>query len=458
MSDGGATSAPVRVATLLALAWPVIVSRITQTIIGMADAVMIAPLGEDALAATTTGALNVVNFLILPMGVVFIVQTYAAQLTGKGDPGGARRYAWYGIAIALVAELACVASVPFLAAGAEQLAYTPQVRVLLVDYMQLRLVSTGAAVGVEALGAYYGGLGNTQIGMRVNVVAMVLNVGLNWVLIYGHLGFPELGVRGAAIASAVATTLAFAGFFALFLFGKGGAARRMTGALSVREAARMMKVGLPSGLNWFFELLAFSFFVNVVVAGLGTTALASMMSVLQISTFSFMPAFGLSSAAAILVGQAIGAGRKDDVWPILRLALFVACGWMGFVGLVCLAIPGVLLAPFVADATTGAGFLLVATRMLRLSAAWQLFDAAAIAVSEVLRAAGDTAFAMWARTILAWAIFAPGSYYSVRVLGGGDLVAVGWVVGYLAALAVVMGWRFSTGKWRAIDLHEHPVD
>ena len=96
---------PPTLRRLLELAWPIIVSRSAQVVIGVTDAVMVAPLGEAALAAATAGALNVYAFLILPMGTVFIVSTFSSQLFGEGDPAGARRYGFYGLAVALAAGL-----------------------------------------------------------------------------------------------------------------------------------------------------------------------------------------------------------------------------------------------------------------------------------------------------------------------------------------------------------------
>src|SRR5690606_41956536 len=87
-------------AALLALAWPVILSRSAQSVISFSDALMTSPLGEDALAAATTGALNTFALMILPMGIVFIVQSFSAQLFGKDDLLGARRYGWYGLILA----------------------------------------------------------------------------------------------------------------------------------------------------------------------------------------------------------------------------------------------------------------------------------------------------------------------------------------------------------------------
>jgi MATE family multidrug resistance protein len=97
---------------LLVLAWPVVISRATQSVVGFSDAVMVSPLGNDAIAATTTGALNVFSLLIFPMGLVFIVQSFAAQLHGKGDAAGARRYALYGLVVAALFELVALGVAP----------------------------------------------------------------------------------------------------------------------------------------------------------------------------------------------------------------------------------------------------------------------------------------------------------------------------------------------------------
>src|SRR5512138_2308533 len=97
---------------LLALAWPIVVSRSSQVVVGIADAVMVAHLGEPALAATTAGALNVFNVIVLPMGIVFIVSSYSSQLFGRGDLAAARRYGFYGLAVAAATQVAGVVGIP----------------------------------------------------------------------------------------------------------------------------------------------------------------------------------------------------------------------------------------------------------------------------------------------------------------------------------------------------------
>lgn len=446
----GRPRAPLRV--LLALAWPIVISRSTQVVIGIADALMVAHLGAAELAATSTGAMNAFAIFILPMGIVFVVASFSSQLTGARDPAGVRRYGWYGLVVAAAAEVVSLAAIPAVPAALALAPYEPAVRDLMAHYLAIRLLSAVAVVGTEALGNCYGGAGDTRPQMRASVAAMVMNVAGNWILIDGHLGAPALGVRGAAIASVLSSAIAFLGLLAFFV--RDGRRAGGPGPLRAPEFLRLLRFGIPSGFNWFFEFLAFMFFVNIVVAGLGTAALAAFMSVLQVNSVAFMPAFALASAGAILAGQAIGAGRKDDVPRLAALTFAVAGSWEVAAGLAYLACPELILAPFARDAGAAAAFLDAGRRMLMVSAAWQIFDAAASTLAETLRAAGDTAFVLWARIVIAWGIFAPGSWLSVRTLGGGSGVTMLWLVVYLALLAAVLLVRFRRGAWRRIQLVE----
>lgn len=441
---------PTTLKTLLTLAWPIVISRASQTVVGFADALMVAHLGATALAATSTGGLNTMCVLILPMGVTFIVSSFASQLFGKGDLAGARRYGWYGLLVAAFTFALCLVSWPCIDAALGTFTYSDELRQVMGTYLRIRLLSGGAAIGIEALANYYGGLGRTRPGMVANMVAMGLNVVVNWVLIDGHLGAPAMGVAGAAWASTLSTWVAFAGLF-FYFFREGNPTARAEFRLP--EFVRMWRFGLPAGVNWFVEFGAFIFFTNVVVAGLGTASLAAMNSVMTLSSVAFMPALGLASAGAILVGQAIGANRKDEVPGVVKLTAGATVVWQGSVGLLCLLMPAVLVAPF----ARGEGAAEVATigaSMLMISAAWQLFDAIAMAVAEALRSAGDTLFPMMARIAIAWLIFVPGSYYSVRVLHWGNEGAIVWLVLYLMLLAAVVTLRFRSGAWRSMQLVE----
>ncbi|WP_170229521.1 MATE family efflux transporter [Polyangium fumosum] len=458
MTDAAAHLVPVEqtpsLRRLLDLAWPIIISRSAQVVVSVSDAAMVSHLGQDSLAATTTGGLNLMAFFLLPMGVVFIVSSFASQLYGRGDHAGARRYGYYGLAVAAMAQLLYFAGALVIPRAVAAIGYTPAVATLMQQWLTVRLCTGGAAIGLEALGNYYGGLGNPRLPMATQVLCMVLNVALNWVFISGHLGAPALGVVGSALGSALATLTAFLVLLGCFLAGVGEhpSARQGKAQLRFAELVRMLRFGIPSGLNWFVEFGAFSLFINVVINGLGTTTLAGFMASMEVNQVAAMPAFGLTSAGAILVGQAIGAKNLDQVPKTVKLTALVACGWMGFVGLVYLVFARYCMLPFAPPGAEREAFLDIAAQLLTLSITWQMFDATVMTLAEALRAAGDTAFTAWVRGIVAWCVFVPGSFISVRVLGGGIGWVVFWLTGYIAIMAFVLFLRFRSGAWRKLDL------
>ncbi len=443
---------------LLALAWPIVLARATQSVIGFTDALLVAPLGESALAAVTTGALNTFSMVMLPMGTVFILQSFAAQLRGRGELGAARRYAYYGLVVAVLAGALAIAAIPLVAAVLARLDYAPDVRSAMQTYIAIRLLSVPFVVATEALGNWYGGLGNTRVAMVAGVVTMVTNVALCWLLIEPHLGLPGWGVAGSAWASVVASALGFATVASLF-FRRAGteeAPRVRLGDLTGTELLRVIRFGLPNGINWFVEFAAYSVFVNVVVAHLGTTTLAALNVVMQINSVSFMPAFGIASAGAILVGEAIGGREKDRVPAIVRRTALTACGWMLSIGLLYLLAPARLIGAFAPRDVPAEALVAVGSTMLVMSALWQIFDGLGMTFSEALRAAGDTTWSMGARVLLAWFVFTPLAYVLVVVRGGGEVAVVLSMCAYLGLVATALGARFLSGRWRSIDLVEEP--
>jgi MATE family multidrug resistance protein len=439
---------------LLALSWPVVIARATQAVIGFSDALLASPLGEESLAGVTTGAFNTFCLVILPMGTSFILQSFAAQLRGRGDLAAAGRYAWYGLILALFAGLSAACAIPLVPLALHHLGYAPGVERAMGVYMSIRLLSVGAVVGTEALGNWYGGMGNTRVAMVAGATAMTVNVLGCYLLILPRFGLPGFGVAGAGWSSVLASWSGFA--VVLLAFARGGAlGGRDAGKLRLSEMVRVLRFGIPNGANWFLEFAAFALFVNVVTGHLGTSALAAFNVVIQINSVSFMPAWGVSTAGAILVGEAIGRQSKDEVWPIVRLTGTVAVGWMVSVGLLYLVAPRALLGIFASGGEDR--MVAIGATMLTLSAVWQLFDGVGITLSETLRAAGDTSWPMAARIALAWGVFLPLAWFAVIRHGGGVVTLMLVLVTYLALLAMALAWRFSSGRWRAIELVEPEV-
>lgn len=451
-------SAPqVNLRLLLALAWPVVLARATQAVVGLGDALMVAPLGEDALTATTTGAVNSFSAIMLPMGTVFIVQSFVAQLVGKGRAGEARRFAWYGLLIAAVAGVVTLAALPLVRPALALFDHDAAVEPAMGTYMIIRLTAVAPIVAMEALGNWFGGFGNTHMQMRAGVFTMCIDLLGNWLFIEGHWGAPAWGVAGAAWTSVISSWLGFGYLMLAFRRRWGGIpTATVKTRLSKAELGRVLRFGLPNGVNWFLEFGAFALFMNLVVADLGKTTLGALNVILQVNTVAFMPAFGITTAGAILSGQTIGAGALDRVAKIVRLTLMVTATWMVAVGALYALIPETVMGLFAHDdPRTGISaddLVRIGAPMLALSSAWQLFDAVALTFAETLRAAGDTTWTLWARVVLAWVFFIPISLLAIFVFDGGSRTAMVCIIAYIAVLAGVMVLRFRSGAWRHIDL------
>ena len=457
LEQGPIASAPAPVgalARLLSLAWPIVLSRATQAVVGFCDALMVAPLGEVSLAAVSTGALNIWAVIMLPLGSAFILQSFAAQLRGRGDLRAAGRYGYYGLLLAAGAGLLALLTLPLLGPAVRAAGYASEVGDSMIAYMAIRLVSVAALIGTEALANWYGGLENTRIGLVFATATMVMNIAFNYLLIEPHFGLPGYGVTGAAWASTMASWVGFFGLLFCFLNNVGHEAPLTTSGLRWKEVFRMLRFGLPSGLNYFLEFAAFALFINVVIGHLGTTTLAAFNIVFQLNMMSFMPAFGVASAGAILVGEAIGREQQDHVPRWTAITLAVTASWMALVGLSYILFPRPFMEIFSSEGAKGSGLLEVGVLMLGLSGIWQLFDAVGLTFTEALRAAGDTTWPMNARIVLAWLVFTPLAWVSVRVLHGGPTAAILSVIFYIALLALILAYRFRSGVWRRIVLVE----
>lgn len=441
---------------LLQLAWPIVLARASQSVIGFCDALMVAPLGEAQLAAVTTGALNSFLVIILPSGAVFILQSFTSQLRGRGELAAVRRYAWYGLTLAVVAQLLALLAIPLFPLLLDQLHYDPAVRGFMTTYLAIRLLSVGPAVATEAIGNWYGGLGNTRIAMLAGVTAMVANVIGCYVLIEPRFGLPGYGVAGSAWAATIASCLGLLVIAVPFALGWGAPPKPARLQLVAREFWRVLRFGIPNGINWFLEFAAFILFINVMVAHLGTTALAAFNVVIQLNSVAFMPAFGLGSAGAILVGESIGKRDYAAVRGYVRLTLTMAAAWMVSVGVLYFALPEPLMRLFAQPGPALTQFLELGTVMLTFSAFWQLFDAAGITLSESLRAAGDTTWCMLTRIVIAWFVFIPGAWFLVIWRGGGVDAVMSMMVVYILLLSGAFGLRFLSGKWQNIDLIGEP--
>jgi len=430
------------------LAWPVIISQMSSTLMGVVDTAMVGRLGATELAAVGFAHIWTWTLFSMFIGTASGVQTFVAQHHGAGDEQRCGGWVWQALTL-LVPAAALVAagigvSAPFLLAA---LGPSPDLQAKALEFLPGRLLGLVGTVVAFCWASFFRGIGDTRTPMLGAVLANLVNVTLGYGLIFGELGLPQLGVAGSGAALAV-------GEWTMALFLGVAASRRVlarygTGPVRARapELRRVLRTGLPIGGQWVLDMSAFAVFTTLV-ARMGDASMAASQAFISLLSLSFMQASGLSVAAATLVGRYVGAGDPAAAARSFRTALGLAGALGAGVALLFLTVPEALLGLFSRDADV----LALGGPLLALGAGFQLLDALGIAASGALRGAGDTRWPFLVQAGLAWFVFLPSAWLLGITLGGGLTGAWGGGLVYVAGLAVAFIWRFRTGAWRRIRI------
>ena len=431
------------------LAWPVIVSQMSSTLMGVVDTAMVGHLGATELAAVGFAHIWTWTLFSVFIGTSSGVQTFVAQHHGAGDEARCGGWVWQALlvvapAAALVAAGVFAFAPLWLAALGPSAALQEQA----LEFLPGRLVGLVGTTVAFAWVSFFRGVGDTRTPMLGAVLANLVNVVLAYGLIFGNLGLPQLGVAGSGLAMAVGEW-SFALFLGVAASRRALRARYGTAPARPRapEVRRVLRTGLPIGGQWVLDMAAFAVFTTLV-ARMGDASMAASQAFIALLSLSFMQASGLSVAAATLVGRYVGAGDPAAAERSFRRALGLAAGLGVTVATLFLTLPGPLLRLFSHDTAV----LELGGPLLALGAGFQLLDALGIVASGALRGAGDTRWPFLAQAGLAWFVFLPAAWGLGIGLGGGLTGAWAGGLVYVAALAAAFVWRFRAGAWRRIRI------
>jgi MATE family multidrug resistance protein len=427
---------------VLALGLPLVGSHLAQMALHVADTVMVGRYGVTELAAVVLGSSTFFIIFILGAGFAQAVMPLVAAAAAARDETQARRDTrmglWLSVAFGVAIYPLFWLSGPLLAA----LGQKPEVVALGETY--LRIVGLGMipALWVMVLKSFLAALERAQIGLWVTLGGLALNVLLNWLLIFGAAGFPELGVAGAAIATVLvqaATCAALAAYAALLpalrpyrlfqrLWRPDGAAAR-----------RVFRLGLPIGLTSLAEGGLFQ--ASALMMGMiGTVELATHGIAMQSASITFMVHVGLSNAATVRAGQALGRGDARDLRDGARVAVLMSLAFSLFTVALFLAVPETLIRLFLApDEPQAAEILAFGVVLLALAALFQVADAMQVMALGLLRGIQDTRVPMWIAVFSYWAVGVPMSWLLAFRLGqGGAGLWLGLVIGLVVAASLLM--------------------
>ncbi len=445
---------------LLALAAPLILSQSFMTVQVLVDTLLLSWHEPLEMAAS----LPAVMWFWLPFGFLQVTagytSTFVAQYTGAARPERVGPAVWQGIHFSWIAGLLMlllVPAAPFLIAVG---GHSPALQVLETTYLRCLAFAGLPMLLVAAINGFFSGRGQTWTVLAVEAFGTAINMVLALVLVFGRLGFPEMGIAGAGWATA-AGSLASA-LLAMVLLVRRSHRRDYATASGWRLErdlfARLMRYGGPAGAQLFLDVLVFNVFAQLV-GRLGDAAMGATTLTIRLNMIAFLPMLGLGQAVCVLVGQRLGADRPDLAERSAYTGLRWTFGYMCMVALVYLTLPRLIVSLFAGgrDPEEFAAVAAIVPGLLACVSAYSVADSINLTFAFALRGAGDTRFVTLCTFCLAWPIMVLPTYLVVRA--GGSVNWAWWfATAHIFAMAVCFYFRFRAGKWKAMRVIEPEME
>jgi MATE family multidrug resistance protein len=416
---------------MFTLAVPVVISELGWMTMGIVDTLMVGRIGPEAIGAVGIGSSLFMAVCIFAMGLFLGLDTLVSHAFGAGRLDECHSWLAYGVALALLLSIPITIVVLTISAALSHWGLDPTVLRLTQPYLSALAWSIPPLLLYATFRRYLQGMGVVRPIMVALVLANVLNAVVNWMLIFGHLGAPALGVRGSALATVGARVVMAAVLLAVILYRERSLVRnRLTGAglllrhrssrIDLAPIRRLLVLGLPAASQVTLEVGVFAL-ATALAGRLAPTALAAHQIAINLASLTFMVPLGVASAAAVRVGHAVGRRDRNGAaragWTaILFGVLFMSCAAAVF-----LFIPRALIGAFTNDPAV----LAIGVSLLFVAALFQLFDGVQAVSTGTLRGLGDTRTPMLWNLAGHWFVGLPLGYTLCFVWGFG-VIGLWW--------------------------------
>jgi MATE family, multidrug efflux pump len=425
---------------MLALAAPVVLAELGWVTMGIVDTVMVGRLGAHAIGAVGLASMLFFGVAVFAMGVLLGLDPLVAQAFGAGRLDECHRWLVDGVWLGVLVAVPTVALIYGMRATLGAWGLPPEVESLVHPYLGILTWSLPPLLLYVAFRRYLQAMHLVRPVMIALLLANIVNAVGNWLLIFGHLGFPAMGVRGSAWATLIARVFMAAVLFVVILRHEAHVTPRLRDTPMGIDPARLRRLfalGIPAAGQMVFEVGVFS--AATALAGrVSADALAAHQIALNMAAFTFMVPFGIASAAAVRVGHAVGrrdpAGAMRAGWT----AIAIGAGFMATAAAVFLLVPGVLVRTF----TTDPAVVQIGTALLFVAAAFQLFDGVQGVTTGALRGLGDTHTAMFWNLGGHWIVGLPLGYFLCFRRGYG-VVGLWWGLSLgliICGIALILAW------------------
>jgi len=426
----------------LRLAWPVIVAELGWMFMGVVDTLMVGRVAPEAIGAVGLGTILYFTAAVFGMGLLLGLDTFVSQSYGAGNLRECHRWLRDGVHLAMLATVPLMAITFALVAAMPVMGLHPDVLALTVPFVTVEAWGSLPLLLYAAFRRYLQALGVVRPVMITLVAANLVNAGANWVLIYGNLGMPAMGVTGSAWATNLARVFMAVSLLLLILRHEHTHKVGLFDVPFLRvewdRLARLLRLGAPAATQLTAEVGVFGA-VAALAGRMDPMALAAHQVALNMASVAFMVPLGLASAGAVRVGHAIGRRSVDGAASAGGAVITLALGFMAVSGLIFIAAAEPLVRLFTDDAAVVATGVL----LMRVAAAFQLFDGLQVVTTGALRGLGDTRTPMFTNLVGHWLISLPIAAVVGITLGYG---VVGLWVGLCVGLTLV--GLFLLGVWR----------
>lgn len=474
-SDGGqpaetghAGHIPGSFRELFVVSLPLIISAGSHSVMNVADRVMLAGYSPsdtdgasvlDIIAAVTPAAMLHWTVACIPLGTILYANTFIAQFDGAGRPKDLAMSLWQAVWLAIVSGFLMTLCIPFSESLFEFAGHSADVVRQETAYFDMLCLGGGFMLLSNALSCYFSGRRKTSVVMCVNIISVIINVVLDYGLIFGHWGLPELGITGAAVATVLARVCDILMYVALIRLDRGA---NYPFAAAWKPSAEFLKkylhYGVPSGLHYFVDNSGFLIFL-FVVGSLNRDAMAATNLAFSVNSLIFVPLLGFGTAVQTLVGHHIGAGIHSAAVRTTWNAVVMGTVWTGTAAVLLICFPDASLKPFltftdssVQNEASVQTVLPIAAGLLKFVAVYSVFDAMAVVFASALRGAGDTLFPMLVTLFSSWLVMTIPAWLIVQMKGA--TIEMLWLTctGHITLMGAAMLLRFMSGRWKKIRL------
>ncbi len=434
------------------LSYPLIVLMASQVVMQFADRMFLAWHSHNALAACVPAGVLAMTFASMFMGLASYTSVFISQYYAKKKYASVTVSLWQGVFLAAMSSLLLAGLTPAGFALINAFGHETQVRVLELKYFGILNLFGGLAVINNALASFFSGRGQTKIPMWTALIGNLINIGLDYVMIFGKLGFPEMGIAGAAWGTIISQGTITAMFGALIFARKTRREYKISKLAGFYKPvfSRLLRFGLPNGFGFLMDILSFTLF-TFMVGNIDTISLQASNVVMSMQPVVFVVLLGLGIGIQILVSKYQGIKRPDLSVRVVKNACKIGYAYAFGIGLLFFFGAPFFVNLFIPPSSADAAAIAAKTYpLIKLVSFFVIFDATYLIFGEAIRGAGDTKFYMYVMLCCAWGMLIPGTWYIVYKLRLSVFWVWSWLTFYAALTALLMWWRFLRGKWKSI--------